>query len=157
MVPFMQLAGKQTRLVVAVLLMTISDIVFDALNVFVFHGGMFGMGLASSMSYYIAFIAGIFYFVSKDCLFRFKLALVHMKEVLELLKAGIPTVINMISLVLLSFVLNQILMSISGSTAVAAYSIISTASNICYAFSSGIAAVILMLSGIYYYLSLIHI
>lgn len=151
LVPFMQLAGKQTRLVVAVLLMTISDIVFDALNVFVFHGGMFGMGLASSMSYYIAFIAGIFYFVSKDCLFRFKLALVHMKEVLELLKAGIPTVINMISLVLLSFVLNQILMSISGSTAVAAYSIISTASNICYAFSSGIAAVILMLSGIYYY------
>ena len=151
LVPFLQLAGKQTRLVVAVLLMTISDIVFDALNVFVFHGGMFGMGLASSMSYYIAFIAGIFYFVSKDCLFRFKLALVHMKEVLELLKAGIPTVINMISLVLLSFVLNQILMSISGSTAVAAYSIISTASNICYAFSSGIAAVILMLSGIYYY------
>ena len=57
----------------------------------------------------------------------------------------------MISLVLLSFVLNQILMTISGSTAVAAYSIISTASNICYAFSSGIAAVILMLSGIYYY------
>lgn len=151
LVPFMQLAGKQTRLVVAVLLMTISDIVFDALNVFVFHGGMFGMGLASSLSYYIAFIVGIFYFVSKDCLFRFKLTLVHMKDCLELLKAGIPTVINMISLVLLSFVLNQILMVISGSTSVAAYSIISTASNICYAFSSGIAAVTLMLSGIYYY------
>ena len=47
--------------------------------------------------------------------------------------------------------INKILTSISGSTAVAAYSIISTASNICYAFSSGIAAVILMLSGIYYY------
>ena len=151
LVPFMQLAGKQTRLVIAVLLMTISDIVFDALNVFVFHGGMFGMGLASSLSYYVAFIVGIFYFLSKDCLFRFKLSLVHIKDCLELVKAGIPTIINMISLVLLSFVLNQILMTISGSTAVAAYSIISTASNICYAFSSGIAAVILMLSGIYYY------
>jgi putative MATE family efflux protein len=151
LVPFMQLAGKQTRLVVAVVLMTISDITFDMLNVFVFHGGMLGMGIASSLSYYIAFFIGIFYFLDKKCLFHFKLALVKMKEILELLKAGIPTVINMISLVLLSFVLNQILMMISGSTAVAAYSIISTASNICYAFSSGIAAVVLMLSGIYYY------
>lgn len=151
LVPFMQLAGKQTRLVAAVLLMIISDIIFDILNVFVFHGGMFGMGLASSLSYYVAFIVGIFYFISKDCLFRFKLKLVQFKACVELLKAGIPTIINMISLVLLSFVLNQILMAISGSTAVAAYSIISTASNICYAFSSGIAAVTLMLSGIYYY------
>ena len=151
LVPYLQLAGKQTRLIIAVGMMIVSDIAFDLLNVHVFHGGMLGMGLASSMSYYIALFAGLFYFVKKDCLFKFKLSLVRMKECMELLKAGIPTIINMLSLVVLSFVLNQILMSVYNSTAVAAYSIISTASNICYAFSSGIAAVTLMLSGIYYY------
>lgn len=150
LVPFMQLAGKQNQLVAAVGSMIVADIVFDLLNVFVFHGGMLGMGIASSLSYYIAFGVGISYFFRKDCLFHFSFRLISWKKCRELLHAGIPTVINMISMVLLSFTLNQILLSISGNVAVAAYSIIATVSNICYAFCSGFGSVVLMLSGIFY-------
>lgn len=150
LVPFMQLAGKQTRLVAAVVLMTISDIIFDILNVFVFHGGMLGMGIASSMSYYLAFGFGIIYFFKKDCIFKFSFKYIGWERCKELLRAGIPTIINMISMVLLSFTLNQILLSVSGSIAVAAYSIIATVSNICYAFCSGFGSVSLMLSGVFY-------
>ena len=62
MVPFLQLSGKRKRLVFAVAAMTVSDVVFDLLNVFVFRGGTFGMGLASSLSYYIALVIGFLYF-----------------------------------------------------------------------------------------------
>ena len=71
LVPFMQMAGKSGLLIAAVLGMTVSDIAFDLLNVLVFDGGMFGMGLASSLSYYVALIIGIFYFLSPRCVFRF--------------------------------------------------------------------------------------
>lgn len=150
LVPFLQLSGKQTRLVIAVVVMTISDVAFDALNVFVFHGGMFGMGIASSLSYYLAIGVGILYFFQKDCMFHFSIQYAKWKRCKELLVAGIPTIINMLSLVLLTFVLNRILLSISGNLAVAAYSIIATISNICYAFCSGIAGVALMLSGVFF-------
>lgn len=151
LVPFLQLAGKQTRLVIAVLSMIVSDVLFDILNVFVFHGGMFGMGLASSLSYYVAFAIGIFYFLSPKCLFKFSKKLVSFSKCKELLIAGIPTIINMISTVLLTFTINKILMHISGSDAVASFSIISTVSNVCYAFPGGIAAVTLMLAGVFYF------
>ena len=73
LVPFMQMAGQNGLLVAAVLGMTVADIGLDLLNVLVFHGGMFGMGLASSLSYYIALVVGCIYFLSKKCMFRFSL------------------------------------------------------------------------------------
>ncbi len=150
MVPFMQLQGCRTRLVVAVIAMTVSDIVFDLLVVFVFHGGTLGMGLASTLSYYIAFGIGIGVFLRKDCMFRFRPRLFRGKTCLELASNGLPTVINSISMVLLVFLLNRMLLSVEGTLAVAAYSVISTVGNICYCFGSGTGSVAMMLASIFY-------
>ena len=150
MVPYMQMSGSRIRLVAAVIAMTVGDVLFDILNVFVFKKGTFGMGLASSLSYYIAFVIGVIYFFKKSCIFKFKLALVKLKTCGVLMKDGIPTLINQVSLVLLTLLLNKLLTDLGKSTAVAAYSVISTAGNICYSFSSGVASVALTLSSIFY-------
>ena len=150
MVPYMQISGCRTRLVVAVIAMTVGDVIFDILNVFVIKGGTFGMGLASSLSYYIAFVIGIAYFFKKKCIFKFRAALIKLKTSIELIKYGIPTVINQISLVLLVFVLNKVLLDVGGNSAVASYSVISTVGNICYCFGSGVGAVALLLSSMFY-------
>ena len=150
MVPYMQISGNRSRLIVAVLLMTVFDIVFDILNVFVFHGGTFGMGLASSLSYYIAFAVGIVYFFKKDCIFKLRLKSVTRRLCGEVLGYGVPTVINQVSCVLLVFVLNKILLDVGHNIAVAAYSVISTIGSICYCFSSGVASISLLLSSIFY-------
>ena len=150
MVPFMQISGRRTRLVVAVAAMTVADVAFDILNVFVVKQGTLGMGLASSLSYYIAFVIGVAYFFKKDCMFKFRKGLIRGKTCLELLKYGVPTVINQISLVLLVFVLNKVLLDVGQNLAVAAYSVISTVGNICYCFGSGVASVALLLSSIFY-------
>ncbi|MBQ7069712.1 MAG: ATP-binding protein [Ruminococcus sp.] len=150
MVPYMQISGSRVRLVVAVAMMTVADVIFDLLNVFVIKGGTFGMGLASSLSYYVAFFIGILYFFKKDCIFRFKAKLISFKSCAQVIKDGVPTLINQVSLVLLTFVLNNLLKNVGGNIAVAAYSVITTAGNICYSFSSGIASVALMLSSIFF-------
>ena len=108
------------------------------------------MGLASSLSYYIAFVIGVIYFFKKECIFKFKLALFKFRTCVRLMKDGVPTLVNQVSLVLLTLLLNQLLTNLGGSTAVAAYSVISTVGNICYSFSSGVAAVALTLSSIFY-------
>ena len=150
MVPYMQISGSQSRLVVAVIAMTVTDVALDVLNVFVFHGGMLGMGLASSISYYVAFVIGIAYFFKKSCIFHFRLALVRLRRCLTLLRYGLLTVINQVCLVLLVFAMNKILLSIGQKLAVAAYSVVSTVGNLCYCVSSGIGATVLMLSSIFY-------
>ncbi|HAE52290.1 MAG TPA: hypothetical protein DCG30_03445 [Ruminococcus sp.] len=150
MVPYMQMSGSRARLVAAVIAMTVGDIVLDILNVKVFHWGTFGMGLASSLSYYIAAIIGIIYFFKKDCIFKFRLNLFSLKRCIQLLHDGIPTLVNQISLVFLTLLLNFLLRQTGGEVAVAAYSVISTVGNLCYSFSTGIAAVALTLATILY-------
>lgn len=150
MVPYLQIAGKQNRVVVAVLCMIVSDISFDLLNVFVFKGDILGMGLASSFSYYVAFVIGVGYFFKKSSIFKFKPKFFKKAVLKDLFRFGIPTVINQLSMVLFVFFFNKILLSIGGNEAVASYSVISTVGNLCYCLGSGISAVSLTLSSIYY-------
>ena len=150
LVPYMQMSGSRSRLVSAVIAMTVADVAGDLINVFAVKWDTFGMGLASSLSYYAALAIGIGYFFKKDCLFRFKPKLIKARTCGELLKYGVPTVINQISLVLLVFVFNKLLISVGGNTSVAAYSVISTVGNICYCFGGGCGSVALMLSAMFY-------
>ena len=150
LVPFMQMAGQSGLLIAAVLGMTVADIGLDLANVFIFHGGMFGMGLASSLSYYIALIIGAFYFLSKKSVFRFSRRLVTREKIAELFKSGVPAVFNMASSVILIFLLNKILLSCGGSEAVAAYSVLTTIGNSANCITTGIGDVSLTLAGIFY-------
>ena len=151
LVPFLQMAGQSGLLIAAVLGMTVMDVALDLLNVLVFHGGMFGMGLASSLSYYAAMAIAMGYFLSKKCVFSFSFRLISGKKIRELLIGGLPTVFNMASSVALVFIMNRILLSAGGSDAVAAYSVLMGIGNASNCISTGVGGVSLTLSGILYH------
>ena len=152
LVPFMQMAGQSGLLIAAVLAMTVTDVALDLLNVLVIHGGMFGMGLASALSYYAAMIVGGFYFLSKKSVFRFSRKLVKKERILELFRSGIPAGVNMIASVILVFLMNRLLRSLDGtSTAVAAYTVVLSIGNAANCITTGIGGVSLTLSGIFYH------
>lgn len=150
MVPFMQMSGNRSRLIVAVVTMGVTNIALNTLNILVFHYGIFGMGLASSLSYYIALGIGLAYFLHRDCIFKFRLKDVKPKLCLQLIKAGMPTIVNQISYVFLVYLLNTVLLSVGQNVAVAAYSVIASVGNICYSFGTGTGSVALMLSSMFY-------
>ena len=150
LVPFLQIAGQSGLLIAAVLAMTVADIALDLLNVLVFHCGMFGMGLASSLSYYVAMIVGGWYFVSKKCVFRFSRKLITWKKIRELLAGGIPSIIGMSGIVVQVLILNWMLLGTGGKEAVAAYSVVSSIGNAANSITAGVGGVALTLSGIFY-------
>ena len=150
LVPFLQMAGESSLLIAAVLGMTIADVAFDLLNVLLFHGGMFGMGLASSLSYYVAMAIAFRYFLSRKCVFSFSFRSVTAKKIKELAAGGVPTLFTMASSVVLVFILNKILLPVGGSEAVAAYSVLLTIGNASNCISTGVGGVSLTLSGILY-------
>ena len=149
--PFLQNAGKSNLLIKATLVMTITDIVFDLLNVYVFHGGMFGMGLASSFSYYVALVFYMGYFLSSKCIYVFSKANVKLKIIKEFLVGGFPTVVDLAAALVMVFVMNQILLNIGGDLLVAAFSVILNVGNVIKSVSMGTAGVSLSLSGIFFY------
>ena len=150
LVPFLQLAGQSNLLIVAVLGMTVTDVALDLMNVFVFHGGMFGMGLASALSYYAAVLIGIGYFLSKKCVFSFSMKRVKWRKILELFAGGVPSMVGMVSSVVLIFAVNRILLGAGGEAAVAAYSVVNTIINASNCISTGSGGVALTLSGVLY-------
>ena len=150
LVPFMQMAGQSNLLIAAVLGMTVADVAFDLLNVMVFHGGMFGMGLASSLSYYVAMLIGGGYFLSKKCVFSFSLNRIKRRKIRELFAGGVPTVVGMASSVVLIFAVNKLLLRIGGEAAVAAFAVINTIVNASNCISTGTGGVALTLSGVLY-------
>ena len=151
LVPFLQMAGQSGLLIAAVLGMTAADVALDLLNVLVFHGGMFGMGLASSLSYCVALIVSCFYFLSRKSVFRFSFRLITGKKIRELFRSGVPSLFSMASVVILVFFVNRLLKGQGGSEALAAFSVITSLGNAACCINTGIGGVSLTLAGIFFH------
>ena len=151
LVPFLQMAGKSGLLIAAVLTMTVADIGLDLLNVLVLHWGMFGMGLASSISYYLALIIGGVYLLSPQSVFRFSRKAVRKDVIRDLFRSGIPAGFSMLSSVLLVFLMNQVMKGLGGSAAVAAFAVGSSIGGAANCVTTGIGGVSLTLSSVFYH------
>ena len=155
LIPFLQMAGQSRLLIAAVLTMTVTDVGLDLLNVLVFNGGMFGMGLASAISYYAAMAVSAIYFLSRDCVFRFSIRRVSWKKIKELFTSGVPMGFSMAASVILILLINHILLMLGGredaKCALAAFSVITPIGNAAQCINTGIGGVSLTLSGIFYH------
>ena len=147
---YLQAAGKRKLLLISVIAMTVTDVVFDLLSVFVFHGGMFGIGLASGMSYLAAFAVGLGYFLKKDGLFRFRLGSVQLQSAVGILRAGSPVLLNQAFFTVRTLVFNLLLLDLGGNLAVAAFAVFTTLCNLMFSIGVGTGSVALMLSSIFY-------
>ena len=148
--PYLQAMGKRMILFYSVLVMTLTDIVFDLLNQYVFHSGMFGIGLASGLSYLAALLVCIGFFLKKDCPFRLSMGGIRLKTAREILRAGSPVILTQIFYVMRIYASNLILLELGGIYAVAAFSVISTLANMPYSVGLGAGNVAMLLSSLFF-------
>ena len=151
LIPFLQMAGQSNLLIVAVLTMAVSDVAMDLLNALVLKWGMFGMGLASSLSYYLALTVVAFYFLSKKCVFTFSRRSVTRAKIAELFRSGVPSVFGMAASVVFVFAANRIMRNAGGTVAVAAFTVVSGIGNSANCITTGVGGVSLTLSGVFYH------
>ncbi len=148
--PFLQLSGKKKVVLMAVALMIVIDIAADLLNVFVFHAGTFGMGIASSLSYYASFIVAVSLFVTKRTAFSFSIRKFSMRILKGIVGLGATYAVYQVCRALFRMTINNILMASGGKTFVATYSVVNTIYEIFLSAGMGIAATVLMMAGVYY-------
>lgn len=150
MVPYLQSMGKQRLMFASVAVMTVTDIALDLMAVYVFRNGMFGIGLASGISYLAATLAGIGFFIRKDCPFRPERGCVKPAAAAAIAHGGSPVIINQVCFMIRVYLINQMLLRVSGAGAVAALSVMSTVGNILFSIGLGAGSISLMLASVFY-------
>ncbi|MBQ7557941.1 MAG: ATP-binding protein [Lachnospiraceae bacterium] len=146
--PVLQIDGDYSRPRIASLIMSVADIAGDLLNIFVFKGGMLGMGLATSAGHYIALFVLLTHFFKKSTLFRFSFRLLRFRNTFALMRDGLPRALCMLCRGLLPILLNNLAMTLAGNEGVAAYSTLTSISFTVGALGWGIGGAVLVMGGL---------
>ncbi len=85
LVVFMQLEGKYNKVNLSVFATITVNLGGDLFNIFYLNGDMFGMGLATSASYYAALAVLIYGFVAKHSMFQFSFSDIKWEMLTELI------------------------------------------------------------------------
>lgn len=142
--------GKRFFTLSSVLLCT-ADIIGDLLNAYVFHGGAFGMGLATSAAYIIQLLILAFHFTGKDTYFKISLKACSLRPLKELLRNGTPALIKKMSGTLRDIFINYInIMVAVGTVAIAAKGIQNDIFSFLFCIPTGLGRTLLLMTGIYY-------
>ena len=118
----LQIDGATRLVALSALLVASLDIVGDLLNLFVFHGGMGGMGLATTASYVVAVLIMAPYFIRKKSVFSLNPRLYSRKYVGPVVFASYTETILWVMRFIAPVLINRIILSLSGMTAMTAMS-----------------------------------
>ena len=129
----------------------ICDIIGDILNAYVFHGGTFGMGLATSISYVIQLLIIMTHFLKKNCYFHFSFRALYVKQIKEIFQAASPTFVSKFATTLRDLLINRINLMVALTTAaIAARGMQNDLNTVLFCIGLGISKTLITMTGIYY-------
>jgi len=130
--------------------MTAVNITLDLLMVLVFDQGMFGMALATSISYCFAVAVGCTHFAKKDSSLRLAWPKKLGAELGSMIVTGAPTAISRICDTVKGLALNNMLVAAVGAGAVTALNVRTQANSFFGAFIMGLALASVPIAGMFY-------
>lgn len=138
MINFVRNDGKPKIAMVSMVIGTLLNIVFDYIFIYIFKWGMFGAALATAVSPTISLIIGVYFIAKKSTikLNRFKYSLSMLKDSIN---GGISSFMSEVSVGVVIFLFNIVILRINGEIAVAAYGIITNIALVCICIFNGIA------------------
>ncbi len=150
LMPFMQFNGKHSVLTMAVTGMSALDIVFDLINIFILKGGLFGMALASSLSYWFAALVMGSSFLKKEGLVRFRFSDWDARLFHNILSQGIPYIVRQGCNLIRSLGVNHVVVHLLPVGTLPVYSIVSSLQKLIYTPGSAIGDGTLLVSSMMY-------
>lgn len=128
-IPFLQLDCAKTLTTVCILIQIVFNIVLNVLNAYVFHFGMLGVGLASSISSLISLIVGALYFAFRSKLFKFSISFITNTESKSILSYGVNYSVMFLWFFFRDRIFNYYAFAIGGSVLISAFTVANNISN----------------------------
>lgn len=120
LLPFLQLDCEKKRATISVAVLVFANLGFSLLSVYVLKLGLFGIGLASSLSAVASFAVAAPQFLFKSRIFRIAPSAADGKTMIEVMKMGVPAAINPACCALRARFLNFFLFKLAGTAGVSA-------------------------------------
>lgn len=137
LVGFLQLDNGGKTAVVSSVVLLVADIILDLLAVLVFKNGMYGIGLATTISVILAVLVLLSHFAKKNISLRFTLKESVVKDLKKVVALGLPAATFLLCNSVRISVTNNIILDVSGLDSVAVFSIQNTFRPIAMAFTLG--------------------
>ena len=118
----LQIDGAAGLAQLSAILVGVLDVIGDLLNVFVFHGGLAGMGIATTVSYIGAALVVLPYFLRKKSLFSLDIRLYSLKYAGKIFSASYTETILWTLRMISPIIINRIILAFSGVAALTAMS-----------------------------------
>ena len=146
--PIFQLIGKGSTLVKGILIMTAINISMDFFNVLVWHREMYGMAIATTVSYTVTLIIVLRVLLSNSSMIYVLPVRLDAGVVKEMVFYGLPKGVSMGCKNILTIVINHLIISITAISMVAANASISSSIALALSISIGLASTVSMLTGV---------
>ncbi len=146
----MYLEGRRKGAVYSVLALSISDILLDLIAVFVINGGMFWMGLSTSLSYYAALWVLLISYRKNEMMIRPHVVRIEFLKLIKLMYRGLPMAVSRMTTAWRTGFTNSILAAASTAIGLAAFNVQVQMNYITNALIFGIAQTAALMSGIYF-------
>ena len=118
--PIMQLDNDRQRALISVVVLSVSNIIGDLACVFVFDGGLWGMGIATVVSYWLAAGVLLLHFFKANSNFTFLPEAVRIKNLRKMILAGSPIILGRAASTLCIIILTRIALTLTSGSGVAA-------------------------------------
>lgn len=147
---FVKIDGSAKMPLISMVVMSAADIILDLAMVLIFRQGMFGMALATTISYCLAVAVGFTHFLKKNHSLRFILPANVMGELKAITASGAPTAISRVCTTFETTIFNNLLVMAAGVGAVAALNVRTQAYNIVGAVTMGVGQALLPIAGMFF-------
>ncbi len=135
---------------VSVVVMTVFNIGMDLVFTLVFHMGMFGMGLATALSYGVCLLMCCIHFVKKENILKLAFPKGGAKEFADVVMTGFPSALNRACMTIRSISLNHLLITLGGSLAVSALTVQNNVNQLLSSITMGVGMTTMLMAGIFY-------
>lgn len=149
--PILILDNGKKLFTISSIILCAANVAGDFLNVYVFRGGVFGMGLATSGGYVIQLLAVCYYLLKKNSYFRISLKTVSLRLLPDLFRSGSPALVKKMAGTLRDVVTNHFNVILALTTAaIAAKGIQNDLFQFLFCIPTGLGRALVAIVGIYY-------
>lgn len=136
--------------IVAIVGMSVCDVIFNLVAVCVLDLGLRGMGLATALAYCVAVGICCTHFPSKHNTLHLVNPVPHVGQLAGVLKTGLPDSLTRATVMVRTFTFNWLLLTVASAGAVAALSMLSSVNSFASSVTIGVGQTATLLCGIFF-------
>ena len=150
MLSMLQLEGQKKLVVILSVFLVLVNAAGDLINLFMIRGGLFGMAMATSLSYIAVSVALILYYYKFSRMFTFSFRGFDHDKLIAIVKNGLPSFAYYGSIVVRTAFLNLLVVTLPDANILAVMAVVSSFTTIVDAAIGGIGDTVLLLGGVFH-------